>query len=564
MFDVKLFDELESLYPDSTQEGGRDSYAISACNGTYAGVHMLLTGLTPGIPVSIEVTGPNRAFKLFELLPVPVEVNTGARLRSAYLHNDVNETVIRKAPFYIYEALNPIYNLLMPKTVTAAVKFSTAIEYIRKECDGEWTFIITHNQEKRVLKFTVHQYPCNVPKACKDTHQYVNWINYKNVASYHGLQMFTPAYDRMLDKYLRAAVFSRQNMINIPVTECFKNINGEIVLDEERLLYFIRMAQKAGITYLQGDGLCSRAAGLNDDDDFYQSLDHEKIEHPEEIVTAFRKKAFDLFDNGTMAKTSFDGKLIPGDGEESLRKASECLYAFIEKYHLNDIWIQCCMDEPNDALADAYRKITQIMHDAMPSVPLMEPMLPSHELENTADILCPSADIYEQDREYYDELIAKGARLYVYTCLTPGGAYCNRMLDMQRLRQVWLGWAPAIYPNIEGFLHWGLNQYPNGDDPFHRSAVMFSEQILEYHPKLPMFLPVGDFCILYPGYNQPLITTRSEAQRIGYEDLHLLQQLPDAAAFAAQVFRGYANYTLDIDLYRKTREQLHKRASNLM
>jgi hypothetical protein len=197
----------------------------------------------------------------------------------------------------------------------------------------------------------------------------------------------------------------------------------------------------------------------------------------------------------------------------------------------------------------------------MPGIPLMEPMLPSHMLENTADILCPSADIYEQDKAYYDSLVEKGARLYVYTCLTPGGAYCNRMLDMQRLRQVWLGWAPAIYPNIEGFLHWGLNQYPNGDDPFHRSAVMFTEQVLEYHPKLPMFLPVGDFCILYPGYNQPLITTRSEAQRMGYEDLHLLQQLPDAVEFASQVFRGYADYTLDISLYRKTREELHRRAS---
>ena len=63
MFDVRLFDELEALYPDSTQEGGVDSYRLSACNGTYAGVQLLLTGLTPGMPVAIEVKGPNRAFK---------------------------------------------------------------------------------------------------------------------------------------------------------------------------------------------------------------------------------------------------------------------------------------------------------------------------------------------------------------------------------------------------------------------------------------------------------------------------------------------------------------------
>ena len=559
MFEARLFDELEALYPDSTQDGGVERYELSACNGTYAGVHMLLTGLTPGMPVSIEVKGPNRAWKLFELLPVPVEVNTGARLRSAYLHDDVNETVIRKAPFYVYEALNPIFNLLLPSSVSAALKFSTAVEYVRAVKDAEWTFVITHQQESRELRFTVRQYPCKVEKAGRDTHQYVNWINYANVARYHGLERFTPAYDRMLDKYLRAAVFSRQNMINIPVADCLSLKDGEPVLDEKRMLYYVGMAKKAGITYYQGDAFCSRAAGLADNDDFYNSLNHDEITHPEEIVTAFRRKAFELFDDGSLAKVDLTRQIIPGDGEETLRKIAALVYDFIIRNQLQEKWIQCCMDEPNDALAEAYRRITQIVHEAMPGITLMEPMLPSHLLEDTADILCPSADIYEKDRAYYDGLVEKGARLYVYTCLTPGGAYCNRMLDMQRLRQVWLGWAPALYPSIEGFLHWGLNQYPNGDDPFHRSAVMFTEQVLEYHPKLPMFLPAGDFCIFYPGYNQPLITTRSEAQRMGLEDLCLLKKLPDAESFVKQVFRGYADYSLDIAEYRRVKEELFSR-----
>ena len=559
MFEVKLFDELEALYPDSTQDGGVERYELSACNGTYAGVQMLLTGLTPGMPVAIEAKGPNRAFKLFEMLPVPVEVNTGARLRSAYLHDDVNETVIRKAPFYIYEALNPIFNLLMPSAVSAAVKFSTAIEYVREQTDAEWTFVVTHQQQTKELHFTVHQYPCKVEKAGLDTHQYVNWINYNNVAKYHGLEKFSPAYSRMLDKYLRAAVFSRQNMINIPIAECLSLKDGEPALDEERMLYYVNAARKAGIVYFQGDAFCSRAAGLADNDAFYNSLDHDSIAHPEEIVTAFRRQAFEAFDYGPLAQVSLTGERIPGGGEETLFKVAKLVYDFVIKNELQNSWIQCCMDEPNDALADAYRRITDTVHRAMPGVALMEPVLPSHELEGTADILCPSADIYEKDRAYYDGLVEKGARLYVYTCLTPGGAYCNRMLDMQRLRQVWLGWAPALYPNIEGFLHWGLNQYPNGDDPFHRSAVMFSEQVLEYHPKLPMFLPAGDFCIFYPGYNQPLITTRSEAQRMGLEDLCLLKKLPDAQALVQNVFRGYADYTLDIAQYRKAKDELFQR-----
>ena len=414
-------------------------------------------------------------------------------------------------------------------------------------------------QQTRELHLTVHQYPCKVEKAGENTHQYVNWINYGNVAKYHGLERFTPAYNKMLDKYLRAAVFSRQNAINIPIGECLSVENGEPVLDEKRLLYYVSAARKAGIVYLQGDAFCVRAAGLADNDDFYNSLDHENITHPEEIVKAFRDQAFDAFDYGPTAMVSLTGELIPGGGEATLAKEAALVYDFIVKNDLQKYWIQCCMDEPNDALADVYHLITDTVHKAMPGIALMEPVLPSHKLEDTCDILCPSADIYEKDREYYDGLVEKGARLYVYTCLTPGGAYCNRMLDMQRLRQVWLGWAPALYPNIEGFLHWGLNQYPNGDDPFHRSAVMFSEQVLEYHPKLPMFLPAGDFCIFYPGYNQPLITTRSEAQRMGLEDLCLLETLEDAQEFVKRVFRGYADYTLDIAEYRKAKDELYKR-----
>lgn len=48
-------------------------------------MNILLDGLTPGIPVSVEVEGENTAYKLFRMIPVPVEVNTGAKQRTEYL-----------------------------------------------------------------------------------------------------------------------------------------------------------------------------------------------------------------------------------------------------------------------------------------------------------------------------------------------------------------------------------------------------------------------------------------------------------------------------------------------
>lgn len=93
--------------------------------------------------------------------------------------------------------------------------------------------------------------------------------------------------------------------------------------------------------------------------------------------------------------------------------------------------------------------------------------------------------------DFYKSRIEKGEEVFVYSCLIPGGAYCNRLLDFERLRQVWIGWSGAKYTDIKGFLHWGGNYYSN-QGAFERQACMLDERVLEFHPKHAMFLPAGD------------------------------------------------------------------------
>ena len=125
---------------------------------------------------------------------------------------------------------------------------------------------------------------------------------------------------------------------------------------------------------------------------------------------------------------------------------------------------------------------------------------------------------------------------------------------------VWLGWAPALYSSIEGFLHWGAN-HTLGHDPQKRQAAMFTEQVMEYHPKYANFLPAGDPAIFYPGHETPLSSVRSEAHRIGYEDLCLLQALAKkdaekAANLVKRVFRGYADFEKSVEAYRRVKRDL--------
>lgn len=130
---------------------------------------------------------------------------------------------------------------------------------------------------------------------------------------------------------------------------------------------------------------------------------------------------------------------------------------------------------------------------------------------------------------------------------------------------MYLGWAPALYPNIKGFLHWGMNQYLQGGDPYERSCLMFSERVLEFHPKRQLFLPAGDFAVIYPGFNLPLTTQRAEAQRLGLEDLCLLETLPEdeREQMVLELVRGYEDYTVSIPAYRAVKEKLLKRATAL-
>lgn len=569
-FQARLFDELTPLYPDTDPSTGVDRYEIAGANGAYVGVHICVDGLTPGYPVNLKVEGPHRAYKLFSLLPVPVEVNTGADQRSEYLKDDHNENVIRRAPFFVYEIMEPIYNTVMPSMTTAAFAFRTPVEYCREKETKHWTITVSHRDEEHVLHVDVVQYPAVIPKADRTTHQYINWFSMETIARAHHMEKWTPAFLEMLERYLRLAVYSRQNMLNISMGDIFDlDAAGNPMLNEARLTALVETAHKAGMALFQGGAFCHRAENLADDDAFYASLDHEHFTTPEQIGAAFKKMAFYHFDYGKDAVFGLTGESMSAQkGQDQLRSALVQLNGYLNAHGLRDSWTQCCLDEPNDALENVYHVISRITREALPGVPILEPVLPTEAVIGDLDIWCPTVETYEKNRDFFEQRVAAGDRLFVYTCLTPGGNYCNRLLDMERLRMVWLGWAPALYPSVEGFLHWGAN-HSLGHDPQKRQAAMFSEQVMEYHPKYANFLPAGDPAIFYPGYETPLASVRSEAHRIGYEDLYLLKAMaqkdPDRVEkLVRQVFRGYADYEKSVEVYRQVRQALLEMALELL
>lgn len=115
---LKLVDTLEPLFPDSNNTQRFDHrYEAHFPSGTVADVHVLLT-LQPGesFTIAANLNGTHLPVSCWsELLDVPVEQNTGLDSRTEMFTNQHNPYVIRRAPFRIFEALQP----LSATTVTA-------------------------------------------------------------------------------------------------------------------------------------------------------------------------------------------------------------------------------------------------------------------------------------------------------------------------------------------------------------------------------------------------------------------------------------------------------------
>ena len=528
IFKVGLFDELDVLYPDSNPEKGEKIYKVSAVSGTFAGVHIMLSDISPGECVSFEVKGPHKQYKFFEMVPVPVEENTGLTGRTELHDKLYNPFTIRKAPFMVYEVLKPMRNILQAKTYGLAVAFRTKVEVneFEQQC---FEIYVTVGNVTQKLMFIVDAYAIVVAPSGKESHAYVNWISFEKIADYHHVVMWSKQWEELVESYFKLARYGRQNTAWLPGQYYFEvNNEGKVILNETKLDKLIEIVDKVGLYWLQGASFSGRKDG-----DWM----------------------------ATEAETIITQDVIPGKGEQTLFDMGTQLNGYLEKKGFKERWIQSFFDEPLDESSEVYKKGVSILKSTMPNVPILEANRATTTIVGSLDIWCPTVDCYELAKDFYDERIQQGDKVWVYTCLEPTGQYMNRFLDFERIRPVLIGWVASLYP-VEGFLHWGGNQYRA--DPYLQSCIaMNGEEYTQYDISYETELPAGDCGIFYPGFMQALSCTRLEAHRIGFEDLYLIEQLkakePAKARDIVQCMaRGYKDYETDLKLYRLTKEKLIK------
>lgn len=509
---VRLTDALEWLYADSQVESVPSFGNVDVPSNGVAEVNLLFNRLDPRAPLSFSCDVPGAEW--FRLVGVPVSKNTGPAgfVESAGV---TNVFVSRDAPFCVFDAMEPLSSgRVIPGSDTAALRLR-----LRSFPQGCAAFpvriFVSQGAFRRQLEFSVAVHGVAVPPVSPASFKYTNWMDWYEAMGCHGVRSYwTPQHWDLIRRYVRLAVYGRQNMVMVPLF--FKTDSaGKRVLDEERFVEFVSLLDSEGVAYLEGPHLCRFMDGSWTSKNFRTVI-------------------------GTNATTSVEGAA-------ELAFLASSLAGIIERNGWRERWYQHVSDEPAAHNAAEYRITAGIIRKHMPGIRLVD-AIEFPDLPGALDVYCPKNHDYEQNRNRYERLrMGPTDEIWCYTCCYPGGKWMNRLLDHEILRSVYLPWGCFIH-SLDGYLHWGFNRWTPDSDPF--------------TPGFGGTLPPGDTHLVYPGGSDgPWPSVRFEAMRQGMEDLELLRLLRQRAPEKAErishrLVRGFGDYELDVRLYRRVRRAL--------
>ena len=526
--DVGFSSVLDAVYPDVNKTKFPKSYAVDTALNTSVNVNLIVFSDLNSI-VEVDYQSPTiNKVDLSEVLAVPVEQNTGLDSRTEQFKGLINPHVIRRAPFEVFEVIKPLNS----KSIITKTKFSLINIKIQIEKDlivknHKLNFKISINGKEYNLKLKINIYNTLIPNLDSSNFFYTNWFNLSKMEEYHNLDRWSTEWYSMLDKYAKIMASGRQNCVKIP-GELINLKNGEIFLDEEKMISFVNVFLKYGFKYFESPHLLGR--GKNDD-----------WGNPE-LITKLRNVGY-----------------YTEEGKNEIEIITKKIKNFTEKYNLTTQWLQHIADEPTSVNAKCYSDVSMQIKKIYPKIKIMEATNTRESLGNAIDIWCPIINDFQENEDFFRSREKLGEKVLVYTCLVPGGKWLNRTLDMEKIRQVYFGWGGSKY-NTMGYLHWGLNQYKA--DPFNQSVIKHPSPVAGPNN----FLPAGDTHVIYPGEECPLSSFRFEAHRIGCDDYELLEMLKKIdfdfhKKIIDKIFINYTTYSTSLKKYKRIKKRILKTVS---
>ena len=530
-----LIDSLQFIYSDTPlPPAPATRLTLDVPRGGIAAVQILIDDLRPGEVLKLSVRQRGQAVRdarWYRLIDVPVEKNTGAVGFVEKEGEPRNEFAARRAPFRVYDAMEPLRGSVQVTGETAALVLQVPVPLAARPGEQIYELSLAGEEGSVALQLCVRVHKVKLPAVGRHSWPYTNWFSYDYIATRHGLQKWTPAYWRMLRHYAKLMAHGRQNTFWIPLEEVFEPHPQKPRLNVQRLLRIVKTFTDAGMYWIEGGHWATRTGGEWLSPTFDLNVGRSCPETPHE-----------------WPKTRPLATRIAG--VEDLASAAAQLMAVIDEQGWRNRWLQHVADEPIGQNANEYRIIAGAVRRFMPGIPILDATM-DPSLLGAVNIWCPQAQEFQKHRERFEHFRDLGDSVWFYTCCFPGGPWLNRLLDEELLRPALLGWAGALF-NLDGFLHWGFNNYKRDQDPFQQSVVPHGGS---------SELPGGDTHIAYPGATGPWSSVRLEAQREGAEDYELLKMLRDRRPSAAEkiilrVVQGFDQYTKDPAVLREARRQL--------
>ncbi len=522
---VRLIDEVQELYPDTNAGQPAKQLTVHAARNTIAGAHVLITGLRGSETIRFSETGSSGSLtsgiRWYRMIDVPVAENTGLDRNTEKYSGMINPYVIRRAPFRIYDPFRPVSSPIAADSTSVALRMEVPVDSTL--APGEYIHRISVDVGDLIesLEFVVVVHRALVPPLARSTISYINWHNLDNICKAHGVEKWSEPFWNMLAKYAQTMARGRQNAFWFLWNDFFTfDSAGNVSVFRRNLLErYIRVFLQAGFKTIHGAPFVNRRSWTSDD-----------------MLLGVR---------------AADGKevdAVSGKGKRMISQMAQRIIAVMKENQWDEQWLQGVFDEPTDEFVDRYKELVSVLRALKPDIQILEATM-TVQVSGVVNVWCPQVQEYQANQEFFEKRKAAGDKVWVYTCLSPGGPWLNRLLDEERLRQVYIGWACAKY-DLQGFLHWGGN--------FHTAKPF--EELVRPHIE-GQFLPAGDSHILYPLPEGPLSSHRFEAHRIGMEDYELLAQLKTHDALRAQqiialVLQGFDKYSKDVTTYRTARQLL--------
>lgn len=212
-------------------------------------------------------------------------------------------------------------------------------------------------------------------------------------------------------------------------------------------------------------------------------------------------------------------------------------------------------DEPNEINSESFCQLSREIKRIYPEIKLYDAVADTDIDGSALDIWVPRCDQYEKGIERFEAARKRGGEIWHYVCLFPREAgYANRFMDIPLLSTRYLYWGNYKY-SLSGYLHWTVNDYQSGIDPFKASCP------LHINAGSESILPPGDDKLIYPGEGHPWMSIRLENHRESAEEYAMLCRIAEddkAAAdiLCAKVFSSFKDNELDPAAFDSVRREL--------